>query len=189
MSQHYHYLLRKNSTVPGLDYKQVQCLQQKRLLAFVNHFVIRTADFLSTFALQCEQKLDNINQKISRLENEMALLEFKLDSVPKLRSDTPNTEPLERNNTNEDHTKSSASANSCVGNCDMTPDGKSISEGSEENLAASRQDLHQQNPGLIPFSKMVTVGVPIEAITQKLKIHGFEDIVIESFIDIHQNKK
>ena len=101
MSQHYHYLLRKNSTVPGLDYKQVQCLQQKRLLAFVNHFVTRTADFLSTFASQCEQKLDNINQKISRLENEMALLEFKLDSVPRLRSDTPNTEPLERNNTNE----------------------------------------------------------------------------------------
>ena len=101
MSQHYHYLLRKNSTVPGLDYKQVQCLQQKRLLAFVNHFVTRTADFLSTFASQCEQKLDNINQKISRLENEMALLEFKLDSVPRLRSDTPNMEPLERNNTNE----------------------------------------------------------------------------------------
>ena len=61
--------------------------------------------------------------------------------------------------------------------------------GSEENLALSRQDLHQQNPGLIPFSKMVTVGVPIEAITQKLKMHGFEDIVIESFIDLHQNKK
>ena len=101
MSQHYHYLLRKNSTVPGLDYKQVQCLQQKRLLAFVNHFVTRTADFLSTFASQCEQKLDNINQKISRLENEMALLEFKLDSVPRLRSDTSNTEPLERNNTNK----------------------------------------------------------------------------------------
>ena len=50
-------------------------------------------------------------------------------------------------------------------------------------------DLHQQNPGLIPFSKMVTVGVPIEAITQKLKMHGFEDVVIESFIDFHQNKK
>ena len=101
MSQHYHYLLRKNSTVPGLDYKQVQCLQQKRLLAFVNHFVTRTADFLSTFTSQCEQKLDNINQKISRLENEMALLEFKLDSVPRLRSDTLNTEPFERNNTNK----------------------------------------------------------------------------------------
>ena len=101
MSQHYHYLLRKNSTVPGLDYKQVQCLQQKRLLAFVNHFVTRTADFLSTFASQCEQKLDNINQKISRLENEMALLEFKLDSVPRLRSDTLNTEPIERNDTNK----------------------------------------------------------------------------------------
>ena len=49
-------------------------------------------------------------------------------------------------------------------------------------------DLHQQNPGLIPFSKMVTVGVPIEAITQKLKMHGFEDIVIEAFIYLHQNK-
>ena len=84
MSQHYNYLLRNNSTVAGLDYNQVECLERKRLLAFVNHFVTRTAHFLSTFANQCEQKLDNINRKISGLENELALLECKLNSVPRI---------------------------------------------------------------------------------------------------------
>ena len=86
MSQHYNYLLRNNSTVAGLDYNQVECLERKRLLAFVNHFVTRTAHFLSTFANQCEQKLDNINRKINGLENELALLECKLNSVPRINN-------------------------------------------------------------------------------------------------------
>ena len=86
MSQHYNYLLRNNSTVAGLDYNQVECLERKRLLAFVNHFVTRTAHFLSTFANQCEQKLDSINRKINGLENELALLEFKLNSIPRINN-------------------------------------------------------------------------------------------------------
>ena len=86
MSQHFNYLLRNNSTIAGLDYNQVECLQRKRLLAFVNHFVSRTAHFLSTFTVQCEQRLEKVNRKISRLENELALLEFKLDSVPRLKN-------------------------------------------------------------------------------------------------------
>ena len=84
MSQHYNYLLRNNSTVAGLDYNRVECLERKRLLAFVNHFVTRTAHFLSAFANQCEQKLDHINRKIDGLENELALLECKLNSVPRI---------------------------------------------------------------------------------------------------------
>ena len=84
MSQHYNYLLRNNSTVAGLDYNRVECLERKRLLAFVNHFVTRTAHFLSTFANQCEQRLDNINRKIDGLENELALLECKLNSIPRI---------------------------------------------------------------------------------------------------------
>ena len=86
MSQHHNYLLRNNSIIPGLDYSQVECLQRKRLLAFVNHFVSRTAHFLATFTQQCDQKLDDINNKICRLEKELALLEFKLDSVPHLKN-------------------------------------------------------------------------------------------------------
>ena len=93
MSQHYNYLLRNNSTVAGLDYSQVECLQRKRLLAFVNHFVSRTAHFLSTFTLQCDQRLDSINKKICRLENELALLEFKLDSVPHLKNSRQSNVP------------------------------------------------------------------------------------------------
>ena len=85
--QHYNYLLRSQlSTVAGLDYNKVECLQRKRLLAFVNHFVSHTVQFLSTFTIQCEERLDKINKKMSRLENELALLEFKLQSVPRLNN-------------------------------------------------------------------------------------------------------
>ena len=89
MNQHYNYLLRNNSTVAGVDYNQVECLERKRLLAFVNHFVSHTAQFLSTFTLQCDQRLDSINNQICRIENELALLECKLDSVPRLKNSNP----------------------------------------------------------------------------------------------------
>ena len=88
--QNYNYLLHSQlSTVAGLDYNQVECLQRKRLLAFVNHFVSHTAHFLSNFTIQCEQRLDKINTKMNRLENELALLEFKLQSVPRLNDYIP----------------------------------------------------------------------------------------------------
>ena len=98
--QQYNYLLRSQlSTVAGLDYNKVECLQRKRLLAFVNHFVSHTAQFLSTFTIQVEQRLDKINSKMNRLENELALLEFKLQSVPRLNDSMPtNTSETYENN-------------------------------------------------------------------------------------------
>ena len=45
------------------------------------------------------------------------------------------------------------------------------------------------NPALVPFSKMVSVGVPIAAILQKMSLQGFEDHVIESFVAFHKSQK
>lgn len=191
MSQHYNYLLRNNSTVAGLDYSQVECLQRKRLLAFVNHFVSRTAHFLSTFTLQCDQRLDSINKKICRLENELALLEFKLDSVPHLKnsqpSDVPNSSPKSSLN---------SSGTERIGMQDVNPAQTLGPTNEDQNnkkpLETSTQNddhVPLDNPAFAPFSKMASVGVPIAAITQKMKIQGFEDNTIKSFIDLHQSQK
>lgn len=68
------------STVSGLDYGQVECVQKKRLVAFVNHFLLETASFLSVFSEKCDQRLDKISRRIRRVEQELSLLELKLEN-------------------------------------------------------------------------------------------------------------
>ena len=45
------------------------------------------------------------------------------------------------------------------------------------------------DPALAAFSKMALVGVPIEAISQKMMIQGFDDQTIKSFILRHEKQK
>ena len=78
--------------VPGLDYTTVEGLQRKRLLAFVNHFVTRSVDSLTTFSRTCDAKLADISAKINKLENALLLLEAKLNSVPELATSPVKTE-------------------------------------------------------------------------------------------------
>ena len=51
-----------------------------------NHLIIRTAEFLNKFANECDAKLCKLHQKMQRLEVEVKLLEFKLGSIPGMRS-------------------------------------------------------------------------------------------------------
>ena len=58
-----------------------------------------------------------------------------------------------------------------------------------ETTTQSSDNISLKNPALAPFSKMVSVGVPIAAILQKMKIQGFDDHVIQSFVTFHKNQK
>lgn len=53
-------------------------LQQKRTLAFVNHFTITTAQFLNNFARQCELKLMKFERKLEKVNATMVLLEARV---------------------------------------------------------------------------------------------------------------
>ena len=70
----------------AVDYSSVECLQRKRLLAFFNHFVSRTAQFLNHFSRECEEKLSDVSTRLQHLENSLTLLESKLGSLPMLSS-------------------------------------------------------------------------------------------------------
>ncbi len=57
---------------------QVEPISQKRTLAFMNHFVIHTAHFLSRFSCVCEEKLSDLSIRLQRLETTLKLLEGKV---------------------------------------------------------------------------------------------------------------
>ena len=75
----------EEESFPGIDYNQIEGLQRKRLLKFVNHFVLQTSHFLSNFSQTCDMKLLNLAKKIQNMETSLSLLEKKLDSVPELK--------------------------------------------------------------------------------------------------------
>ena len=147
--------LISDSSISGLDYRQVECIQRKRLLAFVNHFVAQTASFLSNFGQECEAKLQQVDLRIQRLDTDLTLLESKLDSVPELRN----------------HVK---------------PKTVQFSEEVREKEAEKEDDnlVIEDDPQLKPFVRMLSVGVPPDAVRQKMLLNGFE----ASFVDQYLNQ-
>jgi len=69
---------------PQIDYTAVDPLPYKKTLAYVNHFIINTTQFLNRFSYLCEQKLNDVSRDIQRLEITMSILEAKLNSIPEL---------------------------------------------------------------------------------------------------------
>lgn len=57
---------------------QMQALQQKRTLAFVNHCVMTNVQCLNNFMQVCEEKLMLFERKIDQVEAAMVLLESKV---------------------------------------------------------------------------------------------------------------
>ncbi|KAK7492006.1 hypothetical protein BaRGS_00016670 [Batillaria attramentaria] len=71
---------------PGIDYTKVEAINQKRTIAFINHFITHTSRFLNRFSCVCEEKLENLHTRIQQLEISLSLLEAKLSSVPGLEN-------------------------------------------------------------------------------------------------------
>lgn len=57
---------------------QVEALNPKRTLAFVNHWVAHTISFLNQFSSVCEEKLTEVDLKLQRTEDALSILEEKV---------------------------------------------------------------------------------------------------------------
>ncbi len=65
----------------GDQLSSVPCLQRKRVLAFFNHFVSRTAAAISDLSAQCERRMDLAERRMDALERSLALLEAQVRSA------------------------------------------------------------------------------------------------------------
>ena len=137
----------------GVDYDQVEPLQRKRLLKFVNHFVLQMANFVSNFSQTCDTKLMCISEKLVNLETSLVLLENKLDSVPYLK-----TLPIKQ---------------------DKEPEPEQVFQVEEKEIKEETQEEPKMDESLIaPFKKMLQVGVPEHAVRQKMKLQGLDDTLL-----------
>jgi len=67
-----------------IDLYRVRPLNPNRLVAFINHMVIRTTQQLNQLVLTVDTRLERINTKINQCQANLTVLETKLNSVPGL---------------------------------------------------------------------------------------------------------
>ena len=138
----------------GVNYEQVEPLQRKRLLKFVNHFVLQMTNFVSNFSQTCDTKLMCISEKLVNLETSLVLLENKLDSVPYLK-----TLPIKQDKESEPEPVFQ------------------VEEIKEETQEEPKMAIMDESL-IAPFKKMLQVGVPEHAVRQKMKLQGLDDTLL-----------
>lgn len=77
-----------------VDKSQVPPIHQKRILAFVNHFITSTCKFLNDFILSCENKFIDIERKIQRVEASLIIIESKVIVASQSRCPSELQNPL-----------------------------------------------------------------------------------------------
>ncbi|XP_026732395.1 WASH complex subunit 3 isoform X2 [Trichoplusia ni] len=165
-----------NQELANVDLSKVAALQQKRTLAFVNHFVLTNVQFLNNFMKNCEQKLMEFERKLEKVNAGMVLLEARLSSIPELNIPTPTTEvqkteappsiaPTEPQNTSP-----------------VTVDPQPQPEEQAQNVDTVEGKVAR--PEYDRFVKMVQVGVPLQAVKLKLSLEGLDPNILDEILEL-----
>jgi len=153
--------------VSGFDYSSIEGIQRKRVLKFVNHFVVQMTNFLSNFSQTCDIKLLTLANKLQNLETSLVLLENKLESIPQLtvvQSETQ-TIPQTVKETQKEELNDSTTL-------------KKVEKQTEE----IKEEKVLVDPRIKVFEKMLNVGVPEQAVRLKMQSQGLDDHLLDSFI-------
>lgn len=149
-----------------VDSSKIAAIQQKRTLAFVNHFVTTNVKFLNSFARTCENKLMLFEQKLEKVNATMVLLESKLSSIPEVNA--PQTETAEKTEEISQNAAEEAKEPSNEGNNESS------------NIQEDLSKIHR--PEYNRFLKMVQVGVPVQAVKLKVSLEGLDPNILDELL-------
>ncbi|XP_035725357.1 WASH complex subunit 3-like isoform X1 [Vespa mandarinia] len=144
-------------------------INQKRTISFINHFIIHTVTFLNKFALSCEEKLFEFENKLQRVEASLAILESRLSSIPDLQ---PSTD-IQNDNIKENNEVKSENVE--VSKIDE-PDNV------EENKSSSNESCIQQverDPRYDKYFRMIHFGAQKEAVKLQVQQEGLDPTVLD----------
>ena len=155
-----------------IDLSKLKPLNPNRLVAFVNHMVIRITKELNELVLNVDTRLEQLHVKISQCEANLTILETKLNSIPglsyNLTANPTITIPAESANvTVTNHIMANVEAKIDVANDDsqMKSETTATGESPEENVEETKPE---KDPRLAKYYKMLQVGVPLPAVHQKM---------------------
>ncbi|XP_072528594.1 WASH complex subunit 3 isoform X1 [Salminus brasiliensis] len=188
----------------GVDLTKVPAIQQRRVVAFLNQFIVHTVRFLNRFSTVCEEKLATISLRIQQIETTLSILEAKLSSIPGLEDVT--VDGVSQRASTETNGPAVGSSGTAASNVPSSPpEGRSPcracqkqtkkdklygvsaptqgQEGPQEPKKEAVEDnviTVAKDPRYARYLKMVQVGVPVMAIKNKMLLEGLDPSLLDS---------
>lgn len=170
----------------GVDLTKVPAIQQRRIVAYLNQFVVHTVRFLNRFSTVCEEKLANISLRIQQIETTLCILEAKLSSIPGLEDVT--IDGLSQQQTAQANgpttTNQSQTGGPAAG---MLPPPEPTQSSQEAVPTQTAEAVVNENvmtvakdPRYARYLKMVQVGVPQMAIKNKMIMEGLDPNLLDT---------
>ncbi|XP_034719491.1 WASH complex subunit 3 [Etheostoma cragini] len=168
----------------GVDLTKVPAIQQRRVVAYLNQFVVHTVRFLNRFSTVCEEKLANISLRIQQIETTLCILEAKLSSIPGLEGVT--IEGLSQRQPAQTNGPTTASQNQTggppAGTLPPSQPTQTAPEPATTPKAEAAADIMTvaKDPRYARYLKMVQVGVPVMAIKNKMVLEGLDPNLLDT---------
>ncbi|KAM8908407.1 WASH complex subunit 3 isoform 2-T2 [Spinachia spinachia] len=166
----------------GVDLTKVPAIQQRRVVAYLNQFVVHTVRFLNRFSTVCEEKLANISLRIQQIETTLCILEAKLSSIPGLEDVTiegiAQRQPLQPNGP----TVAIPSQTNGPPAGTMPPPETVAEAAATPNAGAPAENVMTvaKDSRYARYLKMVHVGVPVMAIKNKMVLEGLDPNLLDT---------
>ncbi|XP_054153512.1 WASH complex subunit 3-like [Oppia nitens] len=192
-----------SSDIKELSHKQISLdklkpLKSNRLVTFVNHFIVSIVQNLNELSATVDSRLYDLNQQILRCNTNLTILELKLNSIAGLSSASTNTvsassdssdqttdRPLPQiTPTYQTNDSQEVVTNSLITNETQESDtnGQQSNDGmdSNESHQESQEEEEVVDSRLDKYKKMVRLGIPVQAVQQKMLIDGIDPQLIKS---------
>lgn len=166
----------------GVDLTKVPAIQQRRIVAYLNQFIVHTVRFLNRFSTVCEEKLASISLRIQQIETTLSILEAKLSSIPGLDQVTVDGVSPQQNVATNGPTVSQTDGPS-AGPLPPTETPQSSPEaaaGQKAEAPAENVMTVAKDPRYARYLKMVQVGVPVMAIRNKMAMEGLDPNLLDT---------
>ncbi|KAK7130080.1 hypothetical protein R3I94_009061 [Phoxinus phoxinus] len=160
----------------GIDLTKVPAIQQRRIVAFLNQFIVHTVRFLNRFSTVCEEKLASVSLRIQQIETTLSILEAKLASIPGLEEVTVDgvRAPAVTNGPAVEGSRAAGPPVEAPQQTKVAPQ-EPKAEVPAENIMTVAKD-----PRYARYLKMVQVGVPVMAIKNKMVLEGLDPSLLDA---------
>ncbi|XP_051745963.1 WASH complex subunit 3 [Ctenopharyngodon idella] len=161
----------------GIDLTKVPAIQQRKIVAFLNQFIVHTVRFLNRFSTVCEEKLGTVSLRIQQIETTLSILEAKLASIPGLEEvtvDGVRQTSAETNGPAVDGSRATVPPVEASQQTQVAPQ-EPKAEVPAENIMTVAKD-----PRYARYLKMVQVGVPVMAIKNKMVMEGLDPSLLDT---------
>ncbi|KHJ76815.1 hypothetical protein OESDEN_23565 [Oesophagostomum dentatum] len=172
---------------------QVAPLNRRRVVAFVNAYLLRMTDYLNAFANRAERLILETERQLHAIDIKLQLLEAKLAAIP---DPTPQLGSAAVENSRTDVVKDveSTQAQVAPASTDLASTSKSLeatshtaTESAQVNAAVKAEPanaeqnvlLVKDDPAFAKYFKMLKLGVVEPAVKLKMQSEGVDPAILE----------